>query len=223
VAPTAVAPTATAAPGQAVTFAAEDGTTLNGRWYGDGSTAVVLANMSDNDPAAWDAYAPELAGSGVSVLTFSYRYAGGRGFSSDDADNAVRDLEAAVAYTLSRGAERLVLVGASLGGMAVAKLADPVGADAVIILGAPNRRSEFALRVTDAEMAAITAPKLFIVSEDDPNVPPEQTRPLYDAAKAPRRWVSFPSTAHGTQLLASPHGDQVRRLIAEACAAAGRG
>ena len=73
---------------------------------------------------------------------------------------------------------RLVLVGASLGGMAVAKRAAALAAAAVVIVGAPPGRSAFALRVSDAEMAAVTAPKLFVVSADDANVPPAQTRPV---------------------------------------------
>jgi hypothetical protein len=58
------------------------------------------------------------------------------------------------------------------------------------------------------------------VSADDANVPPEQTRPLFDAAREPKRWQSYPGTAHGTQLLASSHGEEVRRLLIEFVTAA---
>ena len=47
------------------------------------------------------------------------------------------------------------------------------------------------------------------------HVPPEQTRPLFDAAREPKRWQSYPGTAHGTQLLTSPHGPEVKRLLTE--------
>jgi predicted alpha/beta hydrolase len=139
---------------------------LNGNWFSVGtgaSTTVVLSNMSDNDPAAWETFAAGLASPTVGVLTYAYRYpVGGAGFTSDDADDAVRDLNGAVAYARQRApGTRLVLIGASLGGMAVAKRAKALDADAVVIIGAPNRRPEFALRVTDAEIAGspIRAPR----------------------------------------------------------------
>jgi fermentation-respiration switch protein FrsA (DUF1100 family) len=205
----------------AVTFPAPGGATLSGKWFGGGpgaSTTVVLSNMSDNDAAAWEAFAAEFATPDVGVLTYSYSYSyrGGPDFISADADTAVRDLNGAVAYVRQRVPKaRLVLIGASLGGMAVAKRAAALDADAVVIIGSPNRRPEFALRVTDAEMAAVTAPKLFIVSADDTEVPPEQSRLLFDAAREPKRWQSYPGTAHGTQLLTSPHGGELTRLLTE--------
>jgi dienelactone hydrolase len=221
-----LAPETTAA--QAVTFPGGGGATLSGKWFGGGpraSTTVVLSNMSDNNPAAWERFAAELATPDVGVLTYSYSYSyrGGPDFISADADAAVRDLNGAVAYARQRAAgSRLVLVGASLGGMAVAKRAAALHADAVVVIGSPNRRPEFDLRVTNAEVAAITVPKLFIVSADDSEVPPEQSRLLFDAAGEPKRWQSYPGTAHGTQLLTSTHAEDVRRLLVEFIAASPR-
>ena len=201
---------------RAVTFPADDGAGLSGRLYGDGPTIVVLSNMGDNDPEPWDRFAAGLAIPGVRVLTYAYRYpTRSRSFTSANADEAVRDLTGAVAFARQQGASRLVLVGASLGGMAVAKTAAAAQADAVVIMSAPNRRTEFDLQVTDADIAAVAAPKLFVVSEDDPNVPPAQTRPLFDAAAQPKRWQAYPGRAHGTELLSGPHAAAVRQLLTE--------
>ena len=202
--------------GREVTFPAADGAPLRGRLYGGGPTFVVLANMSDNDPVPWDRFGGTVAGPGIAVLTFAYRYpTRPRSFTSANADEAVLDLTGAIAFARQQGPIRLVLIGASLGGMAVAKTAAAARADAVVIIGAPNRRIEFDLQVTDRDIAAITAPKLFIVSEDDPNVPPAQTRPLFEAAAEPKRWQAYPGRAHGTDLLDGADANGVRRLLTE--------
>src|SRR5262245_60901106 len=70
--PTLATPTLAAR--RTVNFAASDGTQLTGTLYGAGATAVVLSNMGDNDPAPWDAFAPQLADRGYMVLTYKYRY-----------------------------------------------------------------------------------------------------------------------------------------------------
>src|SRR6185369_9364637 len=102
-------PTA-AAPGQDVTFPAADGVVLHGRAFGAGTTAVILSNMGDNDPAAWNAFAPWLAAKGYRVLTYSFRYPlRTNAFVPAYAEGTVPDLLGAVAYARSSGATRIVL------------------------------------------------------------------------------------------------------------------
>ena len=65
IAPTVPPPAPTAKPSvRAVTFNTADNITLEGRLYGEGVTAIILSNMGDNDPAAWDQFAPTLAAHG---------------------------------------------------------------------------------------------------------------------------------------------------------------
>jgi len=209
--PTSVAPTAAAEP---VTFAAADGLTVTGRLHGIGTTAVVLSNMGDNDPAAWARFAPTLAARGYSVLTYSYRYPiRTPSLTAAMARGAVDDLRGAVAFVRARGASRVVLIGASLGGMVTAKVAGAQKADAVVVIAAPADRPDFDLRVEDAELSAITGPSLFIASDNDSTVAAVETRRLYDAAPQPKRWQTFASAAHGTQLLNSTLAEDFRRLL----------
>jgi fermentation-respiration switch protein FrsA (DUF1100 family) len=198
----------------AVSFSTVDGASLTGRVFGAGATGVVLSNMGDNDPAAWEAFAPVLAGRGLLVLTYSFRYPPRTAaFTPAMARATVADLTAAVAYLRGRGASRIVLVGASLGGIATGKVAGPAGAAAVVVLSAPRELTDYDLVVSPAELAPVTAPKLFVASEADDTVPLAATREYYEQAPEPRRFVSFPGTAHGVRILAGPHGDELRALL----------
>src|SRR5262245_36575717 len=69
--PTELPPTPTA---RAITFSAPGGVKMIGTIYGVGTTAVILSNMGDNDPSAWEAFAPKLAARGYTVLTYKFRY-----------------------------------------------------------------------------------------------------------------------------------------------------
>jgi fermentation-respiration switch protein FrsA (DUF1100 family) len=214
--PTVPPATAEAVPIEPVTFPAAGGATVSGRLFGTGATGVVLSNMGDNDPAAWEGFAPYLAGEGYAVLTYTYRFpARPRSLTNEMARAAWDDLLGAVAFLRSRGSTRIVLIGASLGGMVTAKAAGPERADAVAIIAAPADRPDFGFSVATADLAAIAGPKLFIASDNDATVAAAETRGLYDRAGDPKTWKSFPSTAHGTQLLGTEHAEDFRRALIE--------
>jgi hypothetical protein len=68
--PTAVVTTTLSTP-EPVTFVTTDGITLTGTLYGAGTTALILSNMGDNEPAAWDREASLFAEQGYLVLKIS--------------------------------------------------------------------------------------------------------------------------------------------------------
>jgi pimeloyl-ACP methyl ester carboxylesterase len=202
--------------GVQVSFAAPDGTALAGHLFGTGASAVVLSNMGDNDEADWMRFAPTLAAQGHTVLTYSYRYPPRTSrLTAPMARGAVDDLRGAVGFVRARGAGRVILIGASLGGMVTAKAAGALAVDGVVIMAAPGDRPDFDMRVDAAELAAVAAPKLFIVSDGDPTVDPAETRKLYDGSPEPKRWQTFPGTAHGTRLFATTAGADLGRLLIE--------
>jgi len=190
----------------AVTMHAADGGTLTGHIHGSGSTAVVLSNMGDNNPGPWDEFAPILAARGYTVLTYRYR---------DPLRTAVADLQAAITYLRSKRSTRLALVGASLGGMTSAKVAGAAGAAAVILIACPLDIDGYDFRVTDQELAALTAPKLVIASQDDNIVPFAKTRAVYDRAPQPKEFASYPSTAHGVKLFDTAHREALQKRLLE--------
>jgi uncharacterized protein len=214
--PAASTPSPSPSAGAHVTFPAPGGVSIAGRLFGAGTSAVVLSNMGDNDAADWERFAPALAAKGYAVLTYSYRYPpGSRSLTAEMARGAVDDLRGAVGFVRARGAQRVVLIGASLGGMATAKAAGALAVDGIVVMAAPADRPDFEMRVDAAELAAVAAPKLFVASDGDPTVDPAQTRLLYDLSPEPKRWHSYPGTAHGTRLFATSAGADLGRLLIE--------
>jgi len=211
------APATAPAPSQtsdAVTFPAEDGVALTGRVFGAGTTAVVLSNMGDNDPVPWERFAPALADRGYLVLSYSFRYPlRTRTFTEEMARGTVPDILGAVAYVRGLGATRVVLIGASLGGMAVGKVAGMVGAAAVAIISSPRDLPEYGFVVTSAELAAMTGPKLFVASEADTTVPIAATRAYFDETPEPKQFQSFAGSEHGVHIFDGAQGDPLRRLL----------
>jgi pimeloyl-ACP methyl ester carboxylesterase len=201
-------PTAAAVTPRAVTFTTADGVTLSGTAYGQGATAVIFSHMSDGSRAEWRDLPEQLAARGYRTLAYDFR---GRGesegtFAPDKADT---DLRAAVAFMRQKGATDLALVGASMGAMASAKVAatDPPAA-LVLLTGTTSWNG---LTVSDAEMAAIVAPKLVISSEQDGYL--AGTLHLYDAAAPPKEKHIYPGGAHGTQLFDVYGDDLTARIV----------
>lgn len=194
----------TVAPGM-ITFKTEDGVTLEGRLFGSGSEFVVLAHMRPATMDSWFSFAESLASEGYSALAFNFRGYGasdGKGFQVDT------DVVAAVDHARSLGAEKVFVIGASMGGTgAVAAAAvRPVGA--VVTLSAPAR-----FEGVDAVAAAanVTVPILLIAGEDNPPYG-EEAEQIAAAAAGPTDVRIVPSSAHGTNLL-SDMGDPIKNLI----------
>src|SRR5258705_9492452 len=209
--PSTPAPTAV---GQAVTFPATDGVALRGKVFGHGATTVILSNMGDNDPVPWEAFAPLLADRGYTVLSYSFRYPmNTNSFTAAYATATVPDLQGAIAYARGHGAQRIVLIGASLGGITVGKVAAAAHAACVVIVSAEQDLSDYGLTVTPAELAAMTQPKLFVASRDDTNTPYELTRAFYERAPQPKQLHTFAGGVHGVRLFATAHAAELRDLL----------
>jgi esterase/lipase len=149
-------------------------------------------------------------------LTYTYRFpTRSTRFDSDMANHTLDDLRAAITFMRQQGAQRLVLVGASLGGMATAKAASTENPAAVMIIASPVDLSEFDFRVEETELDAIAAPKLFVGSQGDQNVPFAEVQRMFDLSPQPKQLHAYDSNAHGVELFKTEHGDDLRqRLIA---------
>lgn len=211
--PTAVI-TPTAVTPEAVTFVTADGITLSGTLYGAGATALILSNMGDNDPTAWEREALRFAEEGYLVLSYRFRYPPRTNrFTAAMANQTVDDLQAAVTFARTRGAQTIVLLGASLGGMATAKVAASIQPAAMVVISAPADLLEFDFQVTADELAAITAPKLFVASQDDTIVPNAATQQMFDLAAEPKEMQLYPGSAHGVQLFTTEQAPDLRRRL----------
>jgi pimeloyl-ACP methyl ester carboxylesterase len=213
--PTAAITTTAPAVGRPVSFPSADGVELTGTLFGAGTTAVVLSNMGDNDPADWERFAPVLSERGYLVLTYQFRYpARSSRFSAEMATGTLADLAGAIRFVQDSGADDIVLIGASLGGMATAGLTGTEGVRAAVVLSSPVAVHEVDYAVDRAALEAGTVPILYIAADDDPVVPVTETRKLYALTAGPRDWQSYPEHAHGTDLLAGNSGPALtRRLV----------
>jgi dienelactone hydrolase len=200
---------------RAVTFNTLDGTTLSGTLYGNGKVAVIFSNMGDKHEESWAAFAQTVAEAGYLALTYDFRYWVNGKMQEVLMKHVAEDLSAAVSFVREQGAEQVVLVGASMGGMATAKTAASTQATAAIILAAPLEASGVGVLVQPEEVQAIAVPKLFITSENDRTVEPEALQAMYELAVEPKELVMYPGTAHGTDLFKTESGAELQKKILE--------
>lgn len=194
--------------GNELWFRAADGTKLVGHRFGGkrpgGRTTVVLAHMSEGDLCSWLPYARSLAARGLFVFPFDFR---GHGFSEgrENHRRAPGDVVAAVRAVRSLGARKVVVVGASLGGIA-AVMAAPIVRPALAGVVAVSAPAAIPGEL-DAVPAArrIGVPVLYLAAEDDRNGPYDfaaDAQVLLDAtATSAKRLELVPGSLHGTFLV----------------------
>ncbi|HZD80142.1 MAG TPA: alpha/beta fold hydrolase [Actinomycetota bacterium] len=200
-----------------VSFSATDGVRLEGRLFGEGSAAVVLSHMRPADQRSWFGFATRLADDGYLVLTYDFRgYCpgdeGGCSEGETDIDALWRDVLGAVTFVRERGADRVALVGASMGGTASLVAASQLGADVDVVITLSAPASTEGLVVDQAVLAEVGAATLFLAGVGDAPYA-EDAQTLYALAQQPKRVEILPSDDHGTDLLTGGQGEVVRRTI----------
>ncbi len=202
----------------AVSFESPDGVKLAGRLFGDGSVGVVLAHMLPADQTLWWPFAHTLAGAGYTALTFDFRGycpGGDAGCSEGTKDVAAiwQDVVGAVSFLKARGATRVMLVGASMGGTASLIAASQPGSSvaAVVALSAPQ--SIEGLTADQNVLASVTAAKLFVAGIGDPTGSAQAAQIMYDQSPEPKRLEIVTSNDHGTDLLTGNQSGRVQTLI----------
>lgn len=218
--PSAFAPGPTAAPledilaSYTVNFDAADGTVLSGELYGSGKTAVIFSVMGNCKPG-WREFAQLTAAQGLMALTYQWR--GCRNFrltNENELRNFVDDARGAIDFVRAQGADKIILAGASLGGLASAKLAIESQASGIVVVASPPGISDWGFEIEAADLET-DIPKLFITAEHDTTVPASRTRQLYDLAAEPKEWQIYPGYEHGTDLFWTESGEEMRLRILE--------
>ena len=191
-----------------VRFRAPDRTRLIGVMLGSGPNVVVLAHQggggAPGDLCAWIPYARQLRATGYRVLVFDHRAHG-----SSCVPRAVQrytavdlDVVGAVRLVRARGARRVVLGGASLGGAAViggaARLTKPV--NGVFTVGGTH---SFGVVDVMGSLRRLTVPLLFVAAEQDAGGQfAQEAQQMHAASVAPEKQVHvFPGAAHGAPQL----------------------
>jgi pimeloyl-ACP methyl ester carboxylesterase len=123
------------------------------------------------------------------------------GYGESDCPNQVVDpvdqVRAAAAWARDRGADRVVIVGASMGGAIAPAAALAIHADAVVDLSGPLRWEGIVVpRITPR----LTMPTLFAISHGDIDVSYAAFRAAFEQVPARARFVTAPS-GHGWDML----------------------
>jgi dienelactone hydrolase len=175
----------------ALRFFTADDRPLIGVQLGSGPVGIVLAHGSNGDLCEWISYARELAASGYRVLPYD---------AGSEFNGVGLDAEAAVEAIRRAGAQKVVIMGSSLGALAaiVAGAALPVQPDAVVSLSSPT--SVGSLRGLDA-VSHLHAPVFFMAEQDDQPFS-DDAQSLYAAAASVDKQLQVaPGSAHGSGML----------------------
>ena len=191
-----------------VRFTATDGVQLVGHLEGTRGAGIVFAHGARYDQRSWHDFAHATAAAGYRTLTFDFR-GYGESEGTKDVGAIDRDLEGAYRCLVGRKIQPVILVGASMGGIAALLVAARVPVAGVATLSTP-----ITLDALDADsiLPEVRAPKLFIAAEGDAGAAAAVER-LTERTPAPRLVRLVPGAAHGIELLSGATAEEVTRLL----------
>ena len=187
----------------AVTLTTPDGAEPGAALLGEGEVGVVLGHQFRSDMCSWLSFAEQLAERDLRALAIN--------FVSTSLDD---DMVAGARELQRRGAERIMLVGASMGGTTALVAAGEIEVAGVAALSAPQEASGL-----DAlpSVSRLEIPALFLVGREDTSFARDARR-LYRATGSPDKDLVVTSGAeHGTDLLQDPEAERalLRFLLGE--------
>lgn len=199
-------------PQTTITFTTPDNASVSATLYGTGDTVVIFSVMG-NCKRGWEDMAEIVAQNNISALTYQWRGCKSSGsVDEDEIQKFVDDLRGAIHFMREQGAKKIILVGASLGGCASAKLANESQADGLIVIASPPTISQWDFEINSADVNT-NIPKLFITAENDTVVSQSETQALFDLAAEPKAWQTYSGSAHGTDLFDGEHKDELQKQI----------
>lgn len=165
--------------------------------YGTGSTALVLLHqIGRGGLCGWVTYARWAADQGVLAVAVDDCTHGPSRCAGPAAGDTRAMVALAVDWSRARGATRVAVIGASMGGARALGVGQAAGADVVIDLSGPVHWDG----VPDAVDAgrATTVPLLLVTSAADRTIPADELAAAVAASPAQhKRFVKLPGRAHG--------------------------
>jgi predicted alpha/beta-hydrolase family hydrolase len=178
--------------------------------FGGGEIAVILAHQGTQgaNQRDWEAFAKMIAERDFAAATLDFR---GRGLSKGDynATNLlIRDMRALIDRLREEGYDRIVCMGASMGGSTCLRAAVEYELEGLVVIGSMMSNGE-PTKITADELAALTIPKLFITTEEDRfGEIPAAIKDMYEIAQEPKLLRIFPGEVHGTEMFNQPYGEE---------------
>jgi esterase/lipase len=194
-----------------ISFTTTDSVALYGVLYGQGEVAVILAPSYPGGIEGWQPFAEKLAAQGYRVFTFDFRGQGKSKGTRSSAD-APTDLTAAITVMRENIAERVVVMGAGLGGMAAIQ-AVPQNEGVLGLAVLSSARSFDGLEITDENLAALNVPSLWLGTRNDMT---QNVEDMYNVAGGTDKqlWIYEGSSLHGTFMLeGADRPDLEQRLL----------
>lgn len=198
-----------------VRFSAADETSLNGVLVGSGTAGVVLVHQSSPDDLCgfWP-FADYLAGQGMQAFAIDLRCFGRSACpEGEGAGRVIDDIAAAVAELRRRGATRVAVAGASMGGAAAliaGTRVQPLLAGVVSLSGETDPTDLVGGIPLNAGAAVkqLHVPTMFVVATNDQYVSVEETRRMYRVVQTSEKRLLALSRGfdgrHGLELLTDP-------------------
>ena len=190
---------------------ASDGQQIKGVVLGSGTAGVVLGHQGNRNLCSWLEFAHALADRGYMALAVDFRGYGGSTLKQGSTKQTAADLDiaAAVAELRKRGAQRVVIIGASLGatgGVVAAANIEPAVQGIVQISGP----TECCGTDAGAALPKLKVPILYVVSTDDAEVYDSMHKMYSDTKVKEKRIVMYEGIDHGTDILDGTHGDALQ-------------
>ena len=186
-----------------ISYETGDGGLIYGNLYGRGAHAVLLAHGAVFDKESWDHLAQRLSAEGHQVLAIDFR-----GYGKSRAGRVrgalEEDILGGIAYLKDNGAERVSVLGASMGGGAVGDAITrvaPGDIDSVILLAA----------TPTSEPERMQGRKLFIVSEGDGGR--RSVERQFAAAAEPKALTILPGNAHAQHIFRTDFAEELTAAI----------
>lgn len=206
-------PTATPdVPFEEVTFTTEDGIEIAATLFGEGETAILMLHMGKGraDQESWHPFARLAAETGLAALTLDLR---GRGESGGDMHppKMILDARAGIDFLRQRNFERFACLGASMGGTTCLRLALDEDLEGVVVISSTSSVGG-ENGVSAPDLRALTIPKLYVYGERDAIIPGEMELMFRNSAE-PKQLIIYDHGAHGTDLLLSAFGDDLREQL----------
>ncbi len=196
-----------------IEFETTNGLMLSGTLYGKTGPGVVLIPMYPGGQEGWATFADQAARAGYRVVTFDLRGHGsseGRG----DFEAAPQDILAALGYLQELGAGSNVLIGPGEGGTAAILAAAASAGELAGLVAISSPRSREGVELSDADLAKLDMPSLWLASRHDMT---QDIESLYDLAGSTDKtlWIYEGSSLHGTYIFEGADGPDLSRRLLE--------
>ena len=180
------------------------------------SYVVVLAHGHTQSHKEWASFEQLLNENGITTMSFDFRGHGTSG-GTDQFSTVGVDVQTVFDYLWQNGFERIVCIGASMGGSACLAAAVAADIDGLVMLSSPMNLPGTRL-ATSPELQNLSIPKIFMFTDGDAWVSEEDLQDIHETAEIagqPKSVYMYSGPAHGSGLFYDQDGEQVLAILLE--------